>query len=52
VEKMTCNIDTDCNLTRTLITQAETPLLTSVCTFCFFNNNSFQCQKNKKSIHF
>ena len=51
-DKITCNIDMVCNLTRTLITQAETPLLTSLSTFCFFSNRCFKGQKNKTSFHF
>ena len=48
----TYKIDTGCNLTRNLTTQAETPLFTSVSTFCFFNNRYLKGQKNKKSFHF
>jgi len=48
----TYKFETACNLTKTLITRAETPLLTSVSTFCFFNNRYFIGQKNKKSFHF
>lgn len=32
------HLDKGCNLTTKLITQAEALPLTSVCTFCFFNN--------------
>jgi hypothetical protein len=39
-------------MTKTLITQAATPLLTSVSTFCFSHNANLQTKKNKKSLHF
>ncbi len=52
VETSIHKFDIGCNLTKTSITQAETPQLTSISTFCFFINNFLQGQKNKKSFHF
>ena len=47
-----CKLDNSCIMTKTLITQAATPLLTSVSTFCFSHNANLQTKKNKKSLHF
>jgi len=43
-----CKFDNHCIMTRTLITQAAIPLLTSVTTFRFHTNATLQPKKRKE----